>query len=36
MSMQVTPPGGDVTVQVGDAVDDWHGILPAARAVSLV
>jgi hypothetical protein len=26
MSMQVAPPGGDVTVQVGNAVDNRHGI----------
>src|SRR6185312_9748356 len=31
MSMQVAPPGGDVAVQVGDAVNNWHGILHAAR-----
>jgi hypothetical protein len=31
MSMQIASPGGDVAVQVGDAVNNWHGILHAAR-----
>src|SRR5262245_60450427 len=30
MGMQVMPPGRDLTVQIGDAIDDWHLILNGA------
>ena len=35
MGVQVLPPGGDLMVQVGDAVDDRHGTLRAAWAAPI-
>jgi hypothetical protein len=31
--MQIVPPGGDLAVQVGDAVDDRHKRAPSLPAV---
>ena len=33
MGMQIMPPGGDLVVQVGDAVDDRHGGLLVRRLI---
>ena len=32
MSVQVMPPGRDLTMQIGDAIDDWHLILTGATS----
>ena len=32
MGVQVVPPGGDLAMQVGDAVDDRHLILTGATS----
>jgi hypothetical protein len=36
MHMHVAAPGGDLVVQVGDAIDDRHGMAPRSAAYPAV